>query len=463
MLINFKNVIQKNFQFSPSKNQLRDLERLCFEIIRRDKITLSKLIDYLKIDFGEKKYSGGNIFTPLRDSLIKRRFPLTSHKQKIEPSTIFSNTLKQPILDNSPIVKNFKPLKIFVEKAVKKSELLDNIVSKFPKVEVKEINHRSDYIKNNRFRLSDLKKPFIFIVKENWDFIKACPCTKEHLSCGYWVFNLSFGCPFDCSYCFLQTYANFPGVILPANLDDFFEKFDGFYKNIKLPIRIGTGEFCDSLALDELTGYSKKLVAYFKTKDVLFELKTKSNKIKNLLEIESAPNIVISWSLNPQSIISSEELHTASLDERLTAAKQIQDAGYKIAFHFDPIIHTDNWKKDYSQVLNKLYDKLKTPFAWMSLGTLRCFRQLKTAWEERFPQSNIFYGELFLGEDKKLRYPEFIRQEIYQYMLDEIKKYDTKTPVYLCMENKNMWDLLGKDFTKAEKIETYLITPNKPI
>ena len=266
------------------------------------------------------------------------------------------------------------------------------------------------------------------------------------------------GCPFDCSYCFLQQYTNFPGIILPANLDDFFNKFDDFYKKIKHIPRIGTGEFCDSLALDEITEYTTKLINFFSNKDVYFEFKTKSSKIKNILACPPAENIIIAFSLNPQLIITKEEIGTASLKERLAAAQKIQEKGFSLSFHFDPIIYTAEWEKDYKKLIDILYSRLKGPFKWISLGTLRGPRKLKDVVEQRFPKSNIFYGELFMEKDNKLRYPKFLRKQIYKNMIKWISSYDKKTPIYLCMEDRNTWQAIGKKFNSSRRIEHYLVT-----
>ncbi|UCG34993.1 MAG: hypothetical protein JSW17_05755 [Candidatus Omnitrophota bacterium] len=457
MFEDLKQTIQSQFDFSPNKNQMRDIERLLFEIIRRDDIALNALIADLKSKTPLDKYYGRNKFFAIKEALIKRRFPLTAAHQKIDTKKVFSSKLRKPIADNWQIHKPFKPLKIFVEKEVRECELLDNFKRKFPAVDIEELNYYSDYLKTNKFSISQLKKPLVFIVKEKWDFIKPCPCTKNHVCCGYWILNLGFGCSFDCSYCFLQHYTNFPGLLLPGNIEDFFEQFDAFYRKLKKPIRIGTGEFCDSLALDNITGYSKKLIPYFEGKHVLFELKTKSTNIANLVDISPPSNIVISWSLNPSNIAEKEELGAASLEERLLAAKKVQDKGYRIAFHFDPIIHFEGWEKEYKELIDKLYSHLKPPFAWISLGTLRSNRELKNIVESRFTQSSIFYGELLLGEDKKLRYPEFIRRKIYESMVKYIKQHDQKTPIYLCMENKKMWGVLGENLDSTPQIEKYLL------
>ena len=425
------------FNFTPNKNQLQEIERLIFEISRREASNPLEIVN----DFRK------NNFSSLKKSLIERRFPLTSRQQQIDPGKVFLNQVPLPLGENYQPEKVFKPEKILVEKEAMQSQLLKNFKNRFPEVEIEEISLYRDYLKQHKFSLSELKKPFVFIVKERWDFLKPCPCTKNHISCGYWILNLGFGCPYDCSYCFLQHYTNSQGIVLPANLEDFFAQFDKFSKKLKQPIRIGTGEFCDSLALDDLTGYSKQLIPYFSKKNVLFELKTKSVNIENLLKLKPPQNIIISWSLNTKNLALSEELAAPGLDERLWAAGKIQSYGYRVGFHFDPIIYSQTWENRYQDLVKSLYQKLKPPFAWISLGTLRCHRQLKTTTEQRFLQSNIFYGELLLGEDKKLCYPEFLRKEIYQKMVGWIRKYDAKTPIYLCMENKNLWKSLGKDLS----------------
>ncbi|MFH1363286.1 MAG: spore photoproduct lyase family protein [Candidatus Omnitrophota bacterium] len=441
--------IKDRFSFRPNRNQLQELDRLVFEISRREKLSPEKIIADLPENIR---------FSRLKNLLIGRRFPLATKQEKISTHGLFLNELPKPLVDNWQPKREFKPLKILVEKEAKQSQLLKNFQNHCSGVEIEEIKLYSDYLKKHKFALNELKKPYIFIVKERWDFLKPCPCTKYHLGCGYWILNLGFGCPYDCSYCFLQHYTNSPGIVLPANLEDFFEQFDKFSQKIKLPIRIGTGEFCDSLALDQITGYSKMLIPYFQNKNVLFELKTKSTNIKNLLDLRASKNIIISWSLSPEKLAGSEELAAPGLNQRLQAAQKIQAAGYSIGFHFDPIIYSPTWENDYQDLLKSLYQQLKPPLAWISLGTLRSNRRLKTVCEQRFPESNIFYGELLTGEDGKLRYPEFLRQEIYQKMAGWIRQYDSKTPVYLCMENKSLWKTLG-EFDSSKKIEKYILSP----
>ncbi|MFH1876666.1 MAG: spore photoproduct lyase family protein [Candidatus Omnitrophota bacterium] len=456
--IDLATIINAAFSLRLNKNQLRDVERLFFEIMRREQTTITEIIKKIADTTGARRAPAGSRFSILKDALISRRFPITHKHHAIAPGEVFLSQVRQPLTHNQPATIPFVPKKIFVERDVRDSDLLKRFRCAFPDTTVQQVARYADYLEQAPFHLSGLKEPLVFIVKEKWDFIKPCPCTKGHRSCGYWIFNIGFGCPFDCSYCFLQQYANFPGVILPANIDNFFEKFNASgLASLKKPIRIGTGEFCDSLALDSITHYSKNLIPFFSTKNVLFELKTKSNAIANLLTMPAPSNIVISWSLNPASIAERDERGAATLAQRLHAAATIQERGWRIGFHFDPIIHSPDWEGLYQETVRLLYAKLKPPFAWISLGTLRCHRELKNRSETRFPESTIFYGELLLGTDKKLRYPHHLRKEIYEKMTTWIRVCDTKSPVYLCMEDNEMWRVLGENFTSNKAVEGYSV------
>ncbi len=457
---NLKKNLEQEFRFIINNNQFKDIARLFLEIRQRTDISNDTIIGQLKKSEKVRKTKGKGKFQAIKQVLIALRFPLTSSREKIDARNVYLSEIKIPFRQAVFSKKKFIPEKIFIEKSAKDSYLAKQFRSQFPKTRTEELNQLWEYAQKNKFKLEDLKKTLVFIVKENWDFIKMCPCTKDHLGCNYWIFNLGFGCPYDCSYCFLQQYSNFPGIVLPANLDDFFEKFDSFYKKINRPIRIGSGEFCDSLALDDITGYSKQLVDFFRDKPVLFELKTKSVNISNLMSIKGAPNIIISWSLNPQELIDSQEFSVAGLTERLKAAKQVRKNGYSLAFHFDPVIYTENWEKLYKEVIQHLYTDLAPAFKWISIGTLRGTRSLKNVSELRFPGKNIFYGELLLGADKKLRYPKFLRKQIYEKMLSWIRSFDTKTPVYLCMEDTDCWKVMDKKLTSTKQVENYLLLNN---
>ena len=275
-------------------------------------------------------------------------------------------------------------------------------------------------------------------------FIKHCPCSPGAVSCGYHNINLHTGCPYECTYCILQVYLDSKSPIFYTNLSDLREELEA-YALQHTHIRIGSGELSDSLALDEATNYSSKILAIAaQFPQIIFEFKTKSTAIKNLLNYPDVlNNVVISWSLNPKAIIETEEAHTPALKERLQAMAAIQDRGYKIGVHMDPLILTPDWPSLYQHLVKLLSAAIKPDkIAWWSLGSLRFPPQLR---QEIFKNkdSALFHGELVKGFDGKFRYFKPQRLELFAFLIKTIEQqFSKKIPLYLCMEDEECWSLL---------------------
>lgn len=272
------------------------------------------------------------------------------------------------------------------------------------------------------------------------EFVKNCPCSPEAVSCGYYNMNLHTGCPFSCTYCILQSYLESKDPVFYTNLDQARVELRNAKKSMK-NLRISTGELSDSLAYEQESNYSEKIINILTDfPEIVFEFKTKSANVENLLNIKPLKNIVVSWSLNPQKIIDLEEHNTASLNERLDAMRRVQEAGYKVGIHFDPIIITDNWKEEYRALIKKI-SGIVSPgnIAWWSLGALRFPEELKEH-IFKYKDSKLFTGELIKGYDGKYRYFKPIRKELFQFVRDEIyKAISPDAPLYLCMEDNEMW------------------------
>jgi spore photoproduct lyase len=216
-------------------------------------------------------------------------------------------------------------------------------------------------------------------------------------------------------------------------------------------VRLGTGEFTDSLALDHITKFSRSIVRFFRDRPRdIFEFKTKSDNIENLLSVNPSRNVVVAWSLSPQRFVDAYEFYTPSIARRLSAARKCADAGYRVAFHFDPIICSDGWREEYRNLVARLFDRIPgRSICWISLGTLRFSRPLKKIIENRFPKSDILNGELLPGFDKKMRYSRDVRLAVYKDMIRWIRRRNKRVTIYLCMEQRALWNACGLSLNRG--------------
>ena len=286
-------------------------------------------------------------------------------------------------------------------------------------------------------------KRHLLLCRNRGAFFKPCPGTREYRCCDYQVLNIGMNCPMDCVYCILQAYLNNPWLSFFVNVEDLFAELDrALTAEPERFFRIGTGEFTDSLALDSLTRLSPRLVAAMAGhKNAVLELKTKSASVANLEGLDHRGRTIVAWSLNSPAIMAREEIRTASLEERLQAAVRCAGWGYRLAFHFDPIILHPGWQEGYRATIDRLFATVPAEaIAWISLGALRYLPPLKQIAASRFPASRFFYQEFIDGLDGKRRYVRPQRVAMYAPIVDALKKSaHPETCIYFCMENDTIW------------------------
>lgn len=358
---------------------------------------------------------------------------------------------------------DFFPRKVYIDKKSFDLPLTQRILKNIGQIPTEIIPDREDFLEKRRISRDSVKfgKRDLFVTSQKGEFVKRCPCTPHTIGCNYFIINLDLNCPLDCTYCILQHYLSDPIITVHANLDELWRQLDIFlHKNKNRTPRIGTGELGDSLVIDHITENSKDLISYFRGKDnVLFELKTKTLNIKNILNTEPASNIIISWTLNSPRIAESEEEKAPSVEERIQAAQRVSDKGFRVGFHFDPLVLYPGCEDDYQEVIAHVLTNINPGrIAWISLGSLRFPPSLKSVIQERFPQTKIIYEEMIKGKDGKLRYFKPLRLEIYEKIVRLIKEKGGKTiPLYFCMESESIWrDVLGWIPKGEEDLEAYL-------
>ncbi|MDH5478569.1 MAG: hypothetical protein OEY50_09575 [Nitrospinota bacterium] len=284
-------------------------------------------------------------------------------------------------------------------------------------------------------------KRTLVLAKNRGRFIRKCPGTMGLVCCNYWVIDLAEGCAIDCSYCVLQGYLTDRRIRLAVNFDDLEQELDAELAATEGPIRLGTGELSDSLMFDHQLGLSSMLLAMVRQRPrVVLELKTKTDNIDSILNNEPMENIVIAWSLNAPAIADGEEKGAVSIGKRIDAASRAVSAGWKVAFHFDPLVVHTGWEAGYRQTAAMLADKVDPArVEWISLGALRFHPSMKNVIRRRFGPDGILKGEFLLCPDNKLRYAKPIRRKLFDTVKGMLHEALPGAPLYLCMEGAEMW------------------------
>lgn len=345
--------------------------------------------------------------------------------------------------------RTFKPKTILLWQKVATHPEAVRIVNLFPSADVKLIKHQRAALPPDSLagqalregkRLLMIGEPSSFVGHFDGQLgsnVRCCPYYK--------LVPISNGCPYYCTYCYLAfVYRKFsPFIKVNINYGTMFKQIRRALAHCPGKASFNMGEMLDSLALDHVTGLTSMLIPFFsRLSNRYLMLLTKSSNIDNLLALEPNAQTVVSWSLNSQQMIETHEPGTANLDERLTAARQCQEHGYRIRFRINPGILYPNWQADYGDLIQKALSVTRPEN--ITLGMLRLFSgHFGLAIQAYGNRARHLRDHAFVGgaTDGKLRYPPKERIEFYALLIDAVRSFNNKVSISLCRETADIWDI----------------------
>lgn len=267
----------------------------------------------------------------------------------------------------------------------------------------------------------------------------ACP--------NYWHYSLSGFCPYGCTYCYL---AGTPGVKFSptvkvfTNIDEILCRIDKTAKKIGKPTAFYHGKLQDGLALDPLTGYSRRLIPFFAEHPFARQiLLTKSAGVDNLLDLDHAEHTILSWTLHPQEISERFEPNTPTIPERLQAMKHCSEAGYPVRAVIMPLIPVEGFIDLYTSFLRRLLEDI--PLDRLTIGAICSYQGAHQLMNRKLGHKNEIAEQMqrAKSEDGRMRYPEELRKTAYNHLIEAAKGVSPDLEIGLCLETRQMFERLG--------------------
>lgn len=329
--------------------------------------------------------------------------------------------------------------RILVEKDIFSLERTQEILKKFSHLPIVEIDRVDDIF-------GKVKKPYLqkrddlqlFLGKKRGTLIKEAPDAYGLAGDPHYYFIHAYNCIYECEYCYLQGYFHSPDIVLFLNHEDVrSEMAEICAQNPNQTVWFHAGEFSDSLALTHLTGELPFYLQTFKElPNAKLELRTKSANIKPLLELDPVPNVITSFSLSPEKRIKKTDLKTPPLKARLMAMAKLQEKGFPLGIHLDPIIHEDDFEQTYLELFKAISECLDvSKIEYVSMGVVRFTSKVFHQVKKNYPQSELLAAEFQSSFDGKVRYPRPFRLWLLGKIKDLALKHGfSEEQTYLCME-----------------------------
>lgn len=302
------------------------------------------------------------------------------------------------------------------------------------------------------------RKPELIVKTQPQLGLGRCPVASPRTRCcNLMTLDAVEKCGFDCSYCSIQSFYHGNEVVFDRH---FADKLARLKLDPEQTYHIGTGQASDSLMWGNHQGILHALWDFAAAHpNVILELKTKSKNIGWILDHPPPPNVLCTWSLNPQTIITHEEHRTASLEQRLVAAAAVAANGNLVGFHFHPIIHYRGWQDDYQQIGQRLVrDFSPEQVALVSLGTLTFTKAVMKTIRARPLATKILQLPLEPCAGK-LSYPIATKIELFQQVYTALAAWHRQVFFYLCMEPPELWSpVFGFDYADNAAFETAMHT-----
>lgn len=279
----------------------------------------------------------------------------------------------------------------------------------------------------------------------------------------WWDLAIGSGaCGLGCRACFLMLTHRIKRDplrhLLYDNLYDFEKIAEKWLKSPKRKKQhtLGVGiDRSDSLLYEGVVFHVRNLAPLFGNPSLNMAgnkliLLTKSSNTHYLSDIIpcNRKNIVVTFSLNPESIADlwegkypdTGERITPPISRRLEAAQLAQELGYEIRIRVDPILTPPNWEDAYRNFVSEV-KKRKLNFSYWTLGTYREKNNQLDAWRERWglPVMEWQPSEGSLLKDGTHHHvSEIERIQTYSKVRDFIKTEIPQAKVSLCKETHSV-------------------------
>lgn len=329
------------------------------------------------------------------------------------------------------------PDKIYYEPKSLDYNLGKKLKEKYPDkqwIEIESHNNIPLFRQKQNYEFAKIKQNLIIGIRKTHRYVENFKVSD------FLVPYTSSGCSAMCLYCYLVcNYNKCSYLRLFVNREQMLDKLITFSKKSTSPLTFEIGSNSDLVLENEITDNLVWTIEEFATSGrgkITFP--TKFDMVDPLLNLNHQGKTIFRMSVNPQRIIGQIELGTSTLSKRIEAINKMAGADYPIGILIAPVIMLDDWKEQYTELLDtleaKLSPKVKSKmFIEIIFMTYSYIHKVINI--EAFPHAPELYSkENMIARGRgKYRYRAEIKEDGEKFLRSEIERRfpDTKI-LYVC-------------------------------
>ena len=314
---------------------------------------------------------------------------------------------------------------VYIEKNILNDNATKRVLDKINPQEIVIIDHYKEVLNqtNSHWHFNKKYQKIILAKRESEFYYKGSFLTSS-LGYRHFYYNtLALNCIFHCEYCYLQGMYNTPHLVLFLNNQDFIKATKTLIKQHNDKIYLALSYDTDLLALDHYYPYCQEWIDFAqKEKKLQIEIRTKSHQVDRLNQIKPTDNVVLSFTLSPESIQEQYEPFTPKLDQRINAVQKAIQRGFKVMLCFDPMIYVSDFKRIYKDFFDKVFSKIQAnSIDSVSIGVFRMNSDFLKRIRKNGNRSDLYFYT-YEVKNSIATYSEDIKKEMLLFVSDELKK-----------------------------------------
>ena len=317
--------------------------------------------------------------------------------------------------------------RVYIESDIRSHPRTEKILEQLPQADTFEVDEYQEVFnrKSQDFRLQK-KDPGLILAQKHDNFVLETP---EYCELGddhdFYYFSHMMNCVYDCRYCFLQGMYDSAHYVVFVNFDDFFERIaETAQQSGSRSPYFFSGHVNDSLALDQVTGFSGEMLPFFRELDDSYvELRTKSVQIDSLLDRDPFDRCIVAWSMTPPDVSRSLEHKTPPVRKRLEAMRTLQDRGWRTGLRIDPLIYSEGFREQYGGLFDLIFEEIRVDrLHSVTLGPFRLPEHMHKDMRSLYPEEELFASNLD-EQDGVVSYEKEIETDMMTFCRDRILEH----------------------------------------